>query len=249
MSYWNKLLTKDNFFLAWKRINTGTNIYYKRFFREVYLAYEISHKSNIENLLNRIKGGSFKPCEPDKIFIPKPSGLQRPITLLTVEDQIVWQAIANFLMDKFYEGRKEVEGITVFSNLHSSDKKYFFKNWKSSYSDYRNKIYSIFKEHKWVVHFDLAAFFDTISHDHIINLINPKNKESEIAKFVEKILRCWTSENKVSSISHGVPQGPIASSFIGELIFLEIDLKMKKHIKEFSYLRYVDDIRLLAKNE
>ena len=168
MDYWNSFLSKDNFILAWTRINTATNISYKRFFRSAFLAYEVSLERNIECLIKRIKGGSYEPQKPDKIFIPKTSGLQRPITLLTLEDQIVWQALTNLLEKKFETHRLEVENNVVFSNLKSKDKKYFFEYWKKSYNAFNSKIKEIYKYKKWIVHFDLAAFYDTISHDHIL---------------------------------------------------------------------------------
>lgn len=97
MNYWDNFLSKQNFLLSWRRINTGSNAYYKRFFRKTFIAYEISLENNISSLIKRIKSGSYIPKKPERIFIPKPSGLQRPITLLSVEDQIIWQALANFL--------------------------------------------------------------------------------------------------------------------------------------------------------
>ena len=249
MIYWKKFLTKDNFLLAWKRLNTGTNFYYKKFFREVFLAYEISHETSIENLINRLKCNTFEPSNPDRIFIPKPSGLQRPITLLTVEDQLVWQALANILKIKHSKRRLNVEKKVVFSNLSSDNKIFFFENWKTSYRYFREQVSKIYEDRKWVAHFDLAAFFDTISHDHVTKLVNPRNPHSDMSLLIKKILKCWTSEKISGTISHGIPQGPIASSFIGELIFLDIDIEMMKYPYDFSYTRYVDDIRLFADNE
>lgn len=247
MNFWNKFLSEDNFKLAWRRINTGQNVYYKRFFREVYLAYEVALEANIFCLVNRIKGTSYRPSPPDKVFIPKSSGLQRPITLLTVEDQVVWQAIANIIALKWQERRQLVESKVVFSNILNPDKIFFFEHWKISYKRFLRHISDIYKENKCVGHFDLAAYFDTISHDHIVKLITPRTKDSDFAILIKRVLNCWTSEKCSKTFSHGIPQGPIASSCIGELIFWDIDKIMTKEEK-FIYLRYVDDIRVFAKD-
>lgn len=248
MNYWNKFLSEENFILAWRRINTGQNIYYKRFFREVYLAYEMSLGANIACLINRIRGTSYQPSPPDRVFIPKPSGLQRPITLLRIEDQVVWQAIANIIALKWQERRNLVENQVVFSNILNPNKIFFFEHWKISYKRFLGNISEIYKDNKCVGHFDLAAYFDTISHDHIIKLITPKTKDSDFAILIKRVLNCWTSEKCSRTFSHGIPQGPIASSCIGELIFWDIDKAMVKEGK-FRYLRYVDDIRVFAKDE
>ena len=47
------------------------------------------------SLRDRIRRGVYEPASSCKIFLPKPSGLLRPITLLTVEDQVVYQALVN----------------------------------------------------------------------------------------------------------------------------------------------------------
>jgi len=249
LDYWKRFLSAKNFLLAWRRINTGQNVSYKRFFREIYLAYEISLKSNLDCLINRIKGDVYEPMPPDRIFIPKSSGFQRPISLLTVEDQIVWQAIANVMELKWKSRREEVERKVVFSNHSNPNKIFFFESWKISYRRYLAQIKEIYKKKKWAAHFDLAAYFDTISHDHISNLLTPVNKESDIAVFIRKVLNCWSSEMKSKRFSHGIPQGPIASSYVGELIFFDMDKDMMEAQDEFSYLRYVDDVRLFAKDE
>lgn len=249
MNFWNHFIAFDNFLLAWRRINTGSNASYKRFFREAYLAYEVSINANIECLIKRIKGGVYEPKPPDRIFVPKPILFQRPISILTIEDQIVWQAIANILELKWKAKRIEVEKKVVFSNHHSPNRIFFFESWKTSYNRFLKRIEEIHKENKWTAHFDLAAYFDTISHDHISNLLTPRNKNSEIARFIKTVLHAWSAEKPSKRYSHGIPQGPIASAYIGEIIFLDIDKPMMSAQDEFFYLRYVDDVRLFAKDE
>ena len=115
MDYKN-LVSINNLLLAWRRITTGTNIPYKKFFRHIYLAYEIGKDSNIKHLHLRLQG-SWKPQKPIRIYIPKPSGLQRPISILSIEDQIVLQAVANVIAKTVYNKRKELENKVVFSNI------------------------------------------------------------------------------------------------------------------------------------
>ncbi len=249
VDYWKKFLSFSNFLLAWRRITTGSNVSYKRFFRDVYLSYQVSIKANLNSLLKRIKGGAYEPQPPDRIFLPKPSGFQRPISLLTIEDQIVWQAIANILEFKWKGRRAEVEKRVVFSNHHSPNAIFFFEPWKYSYRRFIARIKEIHRDNKWTAHFDLASYFDTISHDHISNLLTPRNRHSDIAVFINTVLNCWSSEKLSKRYSHGIPQGPIASAYVGEVILLDIDKPMMNAQDNFFYLRYVDDVRLFGKDE
>lgn len=88
------LISKRNLELAWRRIVTGRNLQHKRFFRHLYGGYELGLKDNINLLHDRLRG-NWHATPPCRIYIPKSSGLLRPITLLAIEDQIVLQAIAN----------------------------------------------------------------------------------------------------------------------------------------------------------
>ena len=94
--------TKKNLTLAWKRIRTSSDISYKRYFRQLYDSYEIASKENINNLSKKIFDDTYSPGETIRIMLPKSSGLQRPITLISVEDQIVLQAIHKFLLLLFF---------------------------------------------------------------------------------------------------------------------------------------------------
>jgi hypothetical protein len=80
MNY-RSLISVNNLRLAWRRIATGRNLQHKRFFRHLYEAYELGLEANLHNLHERLTG-SWKPSPPIRIYVPKPSGLLRPISLL-----------------------------------------------------------------------------------------------------------------------------------------------------------------------
>jgi len=245
----DRLFSQKNLELAWQRIITGTNHQYKRFFRPLYYAYEIAIDDNLNDLSKRLKGGSYQVNSPTRIYIPKPSGLQRPITLLSLEDQIIWQAIANIFAEKLKDRRKAVELKSVYSNIIESDKNkiFFVQDWHYSYRLLQEKIKKYFdKGFRWVAHFDLAAFYDTICHDLLMKTVFPKGGENDFSKKVTDWLQKWSSDKLSGLHKHGIPQGPVASNFLGECFLLPIDEALSK---EFRYLRYVDDIRLFASSE
>ena len=91
----NQLASKQNLELAWRRITTGGNYQYKRLYRPVYYAYEVALEQNLKDLRQRLLGGTFQARNPERIYVPKASGLHRPLALLNIEDQIVLQAFAN----------------------------------------------------------------------------------------------------------------------------------------------------------
>src|ERR1700704_684339 len=94
-----RLVSVDNLTLAWNRVSTAANLSYNRFFRQAFYAYEFASTQNIQDLHARLTGASFEPVSPSRLFVPKGAGLNRSITLLHVEDQILLQAIANILAE------------------------------------------------------------------------------------------------------------------------------------------------------
>lgn len=245
----SKIYSYENLLLAWRRLSTARNIPYKRFYRSIYSAYEIAHEQNLRDLSIRLKG-SWQPSKPYRIYLPKPSGLQRPITLLQLEDQIVLQAIANSFSNKLLIRRKMVEHKVVFSNIlgNPNDSIFFIDDWRTSYHEFQKKCEEYYKKGlTWIAHFDLAAYYDTICHQRLIKLIAPSSSEREPWSTILTWLRCWTTAHDPDGSGHGIPQGPIAADFLAECMLLPLDEKMLNN--NMGYVRYVDDIRIFAKTE
>lgn len=247
---WNSLISTQNLKLAWRRINTATNLQYKRFFRESYLVYESAVDEHIKLLHKELKEQEWQPDHSTRLYIPKPSGLQRPLSLLGIEDQILLQAIANLFAKKLYEKRKSVELKTVFSNKLSAPKDsiFFVERWQKTYRAFQEKCTRVFHDgYIWSVHFDLSAFYDTISHSLLLSVESPNDKDSHTRSTVKEWLQKWSAESNKTVTDHGIPQGPISSNFLAEAFLLPIDIRLQK--EKFQYLRYVDDIRLFGRTE
>ena len=247
---WESLISFQNLKLAWRRINTATNLQYKRFFRESYLVYESGVDKNLREFRKVLKAGVWKPKHSTRIYLPKPSGLQRPISLLDIEDQIMLQAIANEVAEKLRHKRYRVELKTVFSNKLGSPSGsiFFMERWQETYRAFQEKCVEVFKKgYLWSAHFDLSAYYDTISHDLLLNIVSPKADNSRTSREIKNCLHVWSADNRKAITGHGIPQGPVASDFLAEAFFLPIDFELAK--SPICYLRYVDDIRLFGRTE
>jgi len=243
----NKLASMRNLELAWRRITTGGNYQYKRLYRDVYLAYEVALEQNLKDLRQRLLGGTFEPQHPERIYVPKATGLHRPLALLNIEDQIVLQAFANLAAQRMQKKRAPLQFRAVFSNLlERPDRIFFFRRWQHTYAAFQRRINGHYSGGlRWVGDFDLAAFYDTISHELLLRTIYPRTNSLDL-DFIAKCLKTWSSDRAVSGHGHGLPQGPLASDFLAECFLLPIDLEMQKRR---GYTRYVDDVRLFGATE
>ena len=61
-------------------------------------------------------------------------------------------------------------------------------------------------------------------------------------------LEKWTATGRGIFHNHGIPQGPLSSGLLSEVVLSYFDDLKLKHT-DFRFLRYVDDIRLFAKDE
>jgi Reverse transcriptase (RNA-dependent DNA polymerase) len=243
-----QLATPANLEIAWRRITTGGNHQYKRLFRHLYVAYEVALEDNLDDLRRRLLGGTFVARQPERIYLPKSSGLHRPLSLLYIEDQIVLQAFANLAAKKLYPRRAPLQFKVVFSNiLQRNNSIFFFKKWQETYAAFQRRIHKHYANGlRWVGDFDLAAFYDTISHDLLLKTIYPRTTANGDMDWLRACLGTWSSEKASSRHGHGIPQGPLASDFLAECFLLPIDQALQKTP---GYTRYVDDVRLFGKTE
>ena len=243
-----ELATKPNLKLAWKRITTGANLQYKQSYRDLYSVYEVALDANLRDLRQRIIGGTFKPHPPERIYLPKPSGLHRPITLLHIEDQIVLQAFANLAAKKVHRHCAPLQFKVIFSSiLQKPDSIFFFRKWQETYSAFQQRIRKQYEAGmEWVGDFDLAAFYDTISHELLLKELYPRTTTSEGCSWIKECLQEWSSDHPPSGHGHGLPQGPLASDFLAECFLLPIDQALQQRP---GYVRYVDDVRVLGATE
>ena len=242
-----QLASKKNIELAWRRITTGGNYQYKRLYRPIYYAYEVALDANLADLRQRLVGGIFLPQHPERIYVPKASGLHRPLALLNIEDQIVLQAFANLAARQMQNKRGPLQFKVVFSNILEKPKNiFFFRRWQDTYGAFQRRIKKHYADGmQWVGDFDLAAFYDTVSHELLLRTIYPRTTNADL-DWIAKCLKTWSSDRAASGHGHDLPQGPLASDFLAECFLLPIDLALQTRR---GYTRYVDDIRLFGTTE
>jgi hypothetical protein len=67
---------------------SSTDAEYKALFRDSYAAFAISSDTALRQLAKDGVSHRYVPSHASKIMVLKPSGTLRPVTLLSVEDQL-----------------------------------------------------------------------------------------------------------------------------------------------------------------
>ena len=94
--------------------------------------------------------------------------------------------------------------------------------------------------------FDLVSCYELIDHSLLRAQLQARVRNHDLLDLLLRCLSVWTTNASGRHLRHGIPQGPEASAFFAECLLMRFDALKFRNVK---YLRYVDDIRLMAKAE
>ena len=253
-----RCLTPANFALAWDRLLRSTEPTFKWHWRpSAAIASTIAPKL-LDRLRKEVKAGTFHPDHVCLFSEPKPSGLLRHKSILSVGDLLAYQAIVNVIADRLYPKIKSRYGVSVFGNLYSGPKSQFFmRDWRISYQAFNNANRKAFASGTvWLAQFDFASFYDSIGHQVLSTILQEQfGVGSDLSATLVQLLGHWSSAAEGDGkslpriyLEHGIPQGPQPSPILAEAILAYIDEQMVK-LPNIRYLRYADDIRIWGASE
>lgn len=255
MSHYDQLIQLQNLQRAYRWVQSNPDASYKNLFRDAYSAYAATSDNNIARLRTHLKRLDYHPGHAGKVFYPKPSGILRPVTLLSVNDQIVYQACANLIAERLTPKIRRYHGKSVFGHVYAGKTSaFFYKKWQRQYQAYTNVVKKHINDgYNWVAEFDLTAFYDSIDHHALNHFLAGLGLDNEFCEFFFRCLRKWTSTNwSNDDVSiyheHGIPQGPLSSGLVAEAILMRFDVRGQRS-RRVRYARYVDDIKLFAQSE
>ena len=158
---------------AYRWILSNTDARYKSYFRDSYAAFATSSDTFLKRLINDGLLNRYNPDHASKVMLPKPSGTLRPLTLLTVEDQIVYQACVNVISDLLKPKTKHRYRKRVFAHLYAGKtSRFFYMRWQDSYRLMSRAVAKLHRDgYTYVANFDLAAFYDSIDHHVLVDKI------------------------------------------------------------------------------
>jgi hypothetical protein len=240
----------ENLQRAWQWIRSNPDRTYKSHFREVYSAYATADGALLKHLKNRLDRSIFEPSDACKLFLPKPSGILRPYTLLGIEDQIVYQAMANVVAERLHPRVRGKYNRQVFGHQYAgASSLWFYRRWTDGYKAFNKAAETVFASgYVWTASFDLTAFYDSIDHNVLRHMLKEIGLDHDFCMQLTRLLNKWTATTTQIYHDHGIPQGPLSSGLISEAVLKHFDDNFRTRF-DVKYFRYVDDIRLFAKSE
>lgn len=242
-----------------------------------YSDFGFNLEDNLKSIQEDLIRENYYPKPLLEIDVPKSSLAVRPGSVPEIEDRIVTYAIiyliAPCLDKKLPEGvysyrlkPGEVRDrlfndheILIFPFLKKKtiqERIDIVEPWYGQWPIFIEKSKHTFEEdgYRYLAISDIASYFENISLEILRDEILLKHlpKEQKIINLLMHILEYWTWRScEGKPVQRGIPQGNEVSSFLGNCYLLPLDEEFERFSKgkEIKYFRYMDDVKIFAKNE
>jgi len=254
-----KYFSPDNLRLAWERMVRSNGKDIKDFFGiEIYSS---NLEKNLARLSEAILKGEFKPQRPFKYYEPKASKTHRTKSVLSIDDALVYQAIANTVATANYKRLAENNSFVFGSVLHPEVEKgtdllkendadfYFFEYYIPLYNKFINSVNTEIGNTniRFKLETDITGFFDCIPHSKLLITLNKFGVEPDILDLLKDCLNIYSGTKESVTPGVGIPQGPAASFFYANIFLNDLDYIISQ--SGYTYYRYMDDIRIYEETE
>jgi group II intron reverse transcriptase/maturase len=198
--------------------------------------YQEHLDENLDQLLARMKNGSYRPHPSRRTYIDKPgSTKKRPLGISCYEDKLVEKAVAQ-LLEIVYEPR--------FLNCS-----YGFRPDRNCHQAVREVVEMIqYRKTNYIVEADIRSFFDTLDHEWLIKFLEHDIADKKFIDIIRKLLKAGILEDgKLLVKEEGSPQGggasaALANVYLHHVLDMWFEKVVRKQYNGEAYLiRYADD--------
>lgn len=160
------MIEPNNLRRAWRWLKSNPDATYKHYCRGLYQTFAIAEDALLDDLADRLKRNIYTPSHASKLYFPKSSGILRPYSILTVEDQIVYQAAVNVVAEQLFPKVRHRYFVEVFGHLYAGrSSTWFYRRWTDGYKAFNKAARKTFKDgYRYTASFDLTACYDSLDH-------------------------------------------------------------------------------------
>jgi RNA-directed DNA polymerase len=196
--------------------------------------YATGLEDRLQDLHGRVHRGAYQAQPSKRRWIPKDNGKQRPLGIAALEDKIVQQAV-----------------VTVLNEIYEEDFRGFSYGFRPGRGQHMalDALYVAIKRKRvgWILDLDLKSFFDNISHEKLVQLVEKRIADPRILHLIQKWLKAGVLEDgNWTETEAGTPQGAVISPLLSNVYLHYVldqwtDQWRQAARGEITIVRYADD--------
>ena len=202
-------------------------------------------KRTQEAILGRLS--TFYPKTASRFDVPKKGLTLRESFYIDPLDRIIYQALIDRIIH-IYDSQFESSSYS-HRLRHGKNRRYIFKHGVNQWKLFKQSVLSKCKDTGngcIVVETDVAAFYENLNISELKksldNLASGDPSLLRVNNILATLLKAWSPYTQ-----YGLPQNTDPSSFLGNAYLHEVDQRLLRD--GFSSFRYMDDIRIVVKDE
>lgn len=169
-------------------------------------------EEKLQVLHKELANQRYKPKPSKRVYIPKPDGTKRPLSIVSQRDKVVQASILNHLEPVLEQ---------IFLDCSFGYRKN--KNCHSALKAIKTKWQSI----TWIINIDISKYFDTVHHPILIEKVR-SYCDQPTTELIAKMLKVGYIDmanlaDSVERARQGTPQGSLISPILANLYLHDLD--------------------------